>query len=480
LKTHGLIPLPAFQCKLPGTDLLLGQSYSLVHLMWDRFRFCLIALVFSVPVSAQESAMDSSQGLTLEQCIHLALQAQPLLKQASIDESIARSTNRINLSAGLPQVSLNAAGTHYFQLPTAFIPNTQNPGDQKIQTTTGLYNTVLPQLTGSQALFSNDVFTAIRTSPIFNRQASENTRAVRINVVSNVSNAFYEVLLSQAQIQVFSEDTARLGKNLRDAYNQYVAGIVDKVDFKRASISLNNSIADLKNAAETIQSKMATLKQAMGFSSTKELHLLNDTARMMEDVAFDTSENLDYTRRIEFQQLHTNLQLQHETTVYYLNAFLPSISAFYAYIPEFENDKISGLFGNVYPYSSFGLNLSLPIFQGFKRIESIHRSRLQEERLHWSEVALQQQIYSEYESALTAYKSNFNSFLAMKSNVQLATEVYEVIKLQYREGIKQYLEVITAESDLRSSEINYLNALYHLLESKVSLQKALGDIPSDI
>jgi len=54
--------------------------------------------------------------------------------------------------------------------------------------------------------------------------------------------------------------------------------------------------------------------------------------------------------------------------------------------------------------------------------------------------------------------------------------VYDVIQLQYKAGVKTYLEVITAETDLRSAEINYYNALYQVLASKTDVQKALGQI----
>jgi outer membrane protein TolC len=48
--------------------------------------------------------------------------------------------------------------------------------------------------------------------------------------------------------------------------------------------------------------------------------------------------------------------------------------------------------------------------------------------------------------------------------------------MQYLNGIKTYIEVITAETDLRISQINYYNALYQVLASKIDVQKAQGQV----
>ena len=75
---------------------------------------------------------------------------------------------------------------------------------------------------------------------------------------------------------------------------------------------------------------------------------------------------------------------------------------------------------------------------------------------------------------LPNYKASLSNYLAVKENVLLAQEVYDVIQLQYRSGIKTYLEVITSETDLRTAQINYFNALYQVLSSKIDVQKSLG------
>ena len=75
---------------------------------------------------------------------------------------------------------------------------------------------------------------------------------------------------------------------------------------------------------------------------------------------------------------------------------------------------------------------------------------------------------------LSNYKGSLANYLASKENVNLAQEVYDVINLQYKAGVKTYLEVINAETDLRTSQIKYFNALNEVLASKVDAERAVG------
>ncbi|MBO9571961.1 MAG: TolC family protein, partial [Chitinophagaceae bacterium] len=129
-----------------------------------------------------------------------------------------------------------------------------------------------------------------------------------------------------------------------------------------------------------------------------------------------------------------------------------------------------------YP-NSFGLlTFGLPIFQGGKRKAEINEAKWQSQRNLLAMTNLRKTINSEYASALASYKSNWASYVALRENLNLAQEVYDVIQLQYRSGIKTYLEVINSETDLRTAQINYYNSLYNLMASKIDLQRALGQI----
>lgn len=443
------------------------------------FLIILLLLGSSNTFSQQWEKPETSSGdtaFTLAGCIKYALKHQPAVNQSYIDEAIARTNNQIALSSWLPQVNGAANYLHYFQSAPTLVINNGNLG--LVQG--GAFDMSTPSVSANQTLFSTDVLLAVRGAKLNTLAARQHTESTKIELVSNVSKAFYDLLLSVSQVGVFKEDTARLRKNQSDAYNRYVSGISDKVDYKQATISLNNTLSQLKNATEAVNAKQAVLKQYMGYPSGNAISVHFDTLQMLREISIDTAAQLDFEKRIEFQQLATTRRIQRETTSYYQLSFLPSLSAFYNYNILYENAAFADLFSHAYPYSLIGLQLNLPIFTGLRRWENVHRSKLLEMRLDWDEVNLRLTISTQYNQALAAYKSNLYYLNKQRDNMQMAREVYNIVQLQYREGIKAYLDVIIAESDLVTSEVNYLNALFQLLESKVDLEKAMGDISGNI
>jgi len=434
----------------------------------------------SLQVSAQsKNATDTSQNLTLQQCIDYAIQNQPALMQSLINISITKKTNDIALSAWLPQVNFNANLTHYFQLPTSFATNQENPGGPLLPVNAGLYNNSIPELSATETIFNPSVLYAASSAHLYVKQSQQASDSTKIELVASVSKAFYNLLLTIQQISVYKEDTARLAKNLRDTYHQYVGGIVDKTDYKEATITLNNSLAQLKQANLNVTPQYSTLKQLMGFPPEKQFAVQFDTTQMLQEIAIDTTQQLQYQQRIEYQELQTAKSIQSKIINYYRFEFLPNLSAFYDYNYEFENNSFSSLYSHAYPYSLAGLTLSIPIFTGLGRIENVQKAKLQEKLLDWDDVNLKSTIYTQYETALANYKSNLYDLHIMQTNVEMGKDVYSVVSLQYKQGIVPYLNVITAESDLITSEIGYLNALFQLLSSKIDLEKAMGTISTN-
>jgi outer membrane protein TolC len=201
-----------------------------------------------------------------------------------------------------------------------------------------------------------------------------------------------------------------------------------------------------------------------------------DSTRYEAEASIDTNQQLDINNRIEYQLLQTQKNLQNVNVNYYKWGFLPSVSAVGAYNWVYLSNSFSTLYNNVYPNGYVGLTVNLPIFQGNKRLQNLSKARLQADRVDLDIANVKNSINTEYTTALGNYKSNYTNWQLLKQNVSLAKDVYKVVSLQYREGVKTYLDVIVAQSDLRTAELNYYNALFQLLSSKIDLEKALGTL----
>jgi outer membrane protein TolC len=427
--------------------------------------------------SQNDNKSDTIRNFTLEQCIDYALQYHPSLNQALINRTLATINNRINLSGWLPQLNLSGNMLHYDQLPTTFIANQTVPGGAPVEAHTGVINTFLPVLSLSQTIFSPQLMHSATITRLNIRQAEQITDSVKIDIVLNVSKSFYNLLLTLEQIDILKEDTARLGRSVLDTYHQYVGGIVDVTDYEQSVITLNNSKAQLNQQSENIVPEYTALKQMMGYPPEQHFNVVFDTAQMMQEIAFDTTQLFQYQRRIEYQQLQTVKELQHQLTDYNKLLFLPTVSAMYNYYYDYQSNTFSTLFKTAYPYSYVGLSFTLPLFTGFSRTENVRKSKLQEQLVNWEEKKLKSQIYAEYTTALASYKSNLYNLMILKDNEKRAKNVYRIVSLQYMQGIVAYLNIIVAESNLITAEIGYINALFQLLSSKIDLEKAIGVIP---
>jgi outer membrane protein len=435
--------------------------------MFMKKIFFLYFLLFSIQQLYAQSVDDSLLTTAgLKECIQYALKHQPEIKQAMIDEQITNYNIRSRLADWYPQVNANYNLQHVFQRQTSFFNGTAVP--------IGVRNTSSAQLSLNQTIFNRDVLLANRTQNDVRLQTAQQTEAAKIAIVAEVSKAFYDVLTTRQQIQVATENIVRLQKSLNDAFYRYQSGVTDKTDYKRAQIVLNNTTATKQGNEAALVAKLERLKSLMGYPVNASLTVAYDTIKMEKEIPFDTLQPLDYLKRVEYQQLATQKRLQSSLVLYERNSFLPNVSANAAYNMNFLNNDFGKLYGVNYPNSYVGLTAGIPIFQGGKRRANLRAAQLELVRTDLDIINLQNEINSQYAAALSNYKGNLASYAASKANVELAQEVYNVIELQYRAGVKTYLEVIVAETDLRTAQINYYNALYQVLASKVDAERSLG------
>lgn len=435
-----------------------------------RLKYLVFALVvvFQQSLSAEEHQASLPEQATLEECISFALKNRASVNIALIDEEIGEREIASSLSGWFPSLNVASSYNYNIKVPSAII------GDQVISM--GKKNVSGLTIQADQQILNPQLIQASKSAKEFRKLNAQNTEYNKINTIVEVSKAYYDILTSNKQLEIITANIERIQKQLDDATARYEVGLVDQTDFKRARIALRNSQVDLKRTQELLQYKYEYIKELIGLKAGDKISLSLEDTDVDGEVLLDIQDYAQTENRIEYQLLQTQQRLQKLNTKFNKAAYMPVVSAFANYGWDWRGDSFGDQFDITTPRSVFGLNFSFNIFDGNRKLQSLRKSQLMETRLDWDMIQLKNQINTEYQLAKAMYNSNANEWAIAKENLDMSQEIYDIIKLQYDSGVKTYLELMTADTDLKTSQINYLNALFAVLSSKIDLQRALGEI----
>ena len=152
-------------------------------------RIILLFPLIILLISANAQVVDSVSGKTLDSCIKYAMDHQTNIRQSLIDEEITNHEIKIQLSQWYPQINFSGNYTNTFQRPVTFFNGAAAP--------VGTYNSSYGYFGLTQNIFDRDVVIAQQSANDVRLSAKQNTINNRIAVASNVSKAFYDLLLSR-------------------------------------------------------------------------------------------------------------------------------------------------------------------------------------------------------------------------------------------------------------------------------------------
>jgi outer membrane protein TolC len=129
-----------------------------------------------------------------------------------------------------------------------------------------------------------------------------------------------------------------------------------------------------------------------------------------------------------------------------------------------------------YPMAVFGVQMNIPIFDGFQRHYRIQQAYVGMLKAQNTLVFMQQTIDMQQAVARVNLQNSAASLESQKDNMTLAQNVFDDAKKKYDQGMGSNLEVINAQTSLKEAQTNYFNALYDAVIAKVEYDKAIGTL----
>ncbi len=436
------------------------------------FLFC---LSWALPTMAQNK--DTTASFSLQEAIAYAQKHQVSILNAQIDEQMAKNTVKQTIGIGLPQVSASASFQDFLKVATSLLPGEFfNAPGTFVPVKFGVkYNSTIG-LDVNQLLFDGSYLVGLKASKTYKELSVKNTSRSRIETAVAVSKAYYSVLVSTEQLSLIDANLASLTKSLNDAEALFKNGFAEKIDVDRLSVLKNNLLTEKENVIRLLALNVNLLKFQMGMSVNSMLTLTDKISSVNLDHTLVVSDSSAYSKRIEYSLMQTQKKLNDLDVKRYKSLFLPSLSAFGSTSANFQNDKFSNLYDNRFPTTVVGLRLSIPLISGGQKIYQLRNAKLTALKTQNQLYDLQNAINLEIAQAQTTYLNGQRSLDNQKRNMELAKEILRVSKIKYEQGVGSSLEVTTAETSLKESQNNYINALYDMLINKVNLDKALGNI----
>jgi outer membrane protein len=438
--------------------------------------FFLFAKSFSSSVFGQDVLR-----LTLNESIEYALENNVDAKNAMLDIMAAKASITERTSSGLPQINATYDVTHNLAIPIVFVPNEggfQQPDvdSDVLPLRFGVNYSSALVVTLNQMIFDGSYFVGLKAAKTFKLLTEFDKEKSHIDVRETVKKAYYTVLVNNVRKELVDANLGRLDTLLKETQAMYEAGFAEKIDVSRIRVQRNNLLVELKRIEAAYDISIELLKIQMGLplqfqiKLTETLNELNDP-----DELFDLLK-VEGGRRVEVDQIRTNLELVNLDLKYTTSLYIPKIDFFGTYQRNaaaqstgliWESDRwFTGAF--------IGLRMSIPIFDGLQKSAQIRQKRVQLEQLENQKHFVENNIILERFQARTNLENNLHAFRVQQENRELAMEVFRMSKIKFEEGVGSNLEVVEADSALKESESNYFAALYDALIAKVDLEKALG------
>jgi len=402
------------------------------------------------------------------------------VKNALLDVKIQQEMNRELTAQALPSLTGFGNATDNVKLATQLLPGelAGQPAGTFIPVTFGTKYVVNGGFSLRQALFDGQVFIGLkaRSSSIDVKQKTVDITANTIN--KNVYKIYYQLVVAKKQVELIDSNISRLEKLQHDTREIYKNGFAEKIDVDKTEVQLANLQTQRIKTISNIDGGYYSLKLLMGMP-------IRDSLVLTDEITDDQlkqgllQEKFQYSDRAEYQSFELQKKLQEYNVRRYKLSYIPTLSLTgnYSYSGQrtrFDFFDKSGLW---FPSTYYGLNLNVPIFEGFAKKARVQQAKLQ---LQQSANNLENSkliIDNDVEQARVLYESAIKSIDFQRRNMTLAEEVYNQAKKKYEIGTGSNTEISAAQTDLVQAQTNYISSVYDAIIARTDYLYAIGKLP---
>ncbi|HUM97243.1 MAG TPA: TolC family protein [Chitinophagaceae bacterium] len=460
----------------------------------------LMAFVISINAQQPDTAQPTSHKFSVQQAVDYAFKNNVSVKNALLQVKIQEQQNAVFTAAAYPHINASIGTTYNPSVATTVIPNFISPSTYQVLIDQGVkdgngnpiqmpndfgfiaaqFGTKFSANAGislQQILFDGQVFVGLLARGAAIQLYQKTAEVTQETLKANIYKVYYQLAVSKTQIEMLDANIALVEKNLRDTRIIYENGFREKLDVDKETVRLSNLKTEKQKLLNQISNGYYALKMLMGMPISDEL-ILTDiiTEQDVKDGVLNAS-GYAYNDRKEFQQAEISKKLLEYNVRRFKLSQIPTISLSAVYAKNAQRDKWNFIGkGDWFTVSNINLNIAIPIFNGFFTKSKIKEAQLEVYKISNQLESLKLWIDNDVEAAKNNYRNALATMDMQKQNKELAEKVYQQTKKKYEVGTGTQIEIVAAQTEMKSAQTNYISALYDAIIAKVDYLKATGKL----
>jgi outer membrane protein TolC len=419
--------------------------------------------------------------LNLKQAIEIGLSKSPTIKIADKQLERVDYSNKEKIAALYPNIS--ASGSYQRALKKqrmffSFPGMPANPDGIEV----GQDNTFVGGISAQVPIISPTLWATLKMNETDLQLANENARSSEIQLVNQITKAYYTILMMQDSYQVFDRSYRNTAESARIIADKFKLGGVSEFEWLRADVQLRNALSNTISAESAVAMSKLQLKTLMGIDLNVEIKLIGSLgdyekslfAEMLSVDANALNKNTDLKQLdLRMEQLQKSIEVQKST-------WLPSLNASinYQYM-SMAKDDIALANYRWFPTSNAAISLSIPIFQGGAKHYKSKQLQLQTQEMNLQKVNLKKNLELQANIYIDNMKKSIEKIGSNKKGLEQAEKAVAISKKMYEVGAATYLDQSNSELALIQAGLSYNQSIFDFISAKADLEKILGKTIND-
>ncbi len=433
----------------------------------------MISLLLVSSLISTAFAQNHTDTMYLHRLVDLAVQNNPSIKIAGLEKQKAELQLKTSRSTLMPQVEAYSTFSYYYAIPKMVIPGEIFGKEGNIPVEFGTKYDWNSGFRFTQLICNQSYSTTLRIVDEMIKLQDMNTQLKKEEVVFHISQLYYLCQTIDWQISVVDSTLNQMQKLIDIVRKHQINGLARQVDVERVIIDVRKIEIQKQELISHFQQQLYLLKLLTGLNPDEEIVLSKAFT-----FGFNVNDPEGY-KRTELRILEKQKELVALEVKAEKQSGLPVLALFGQHYYQGLRDEFDFFDGGndrFFKSGIVGLQLSVPVFDGFAKRNRINVKELELKQANLQYDKMELQNLNEKNEALTNYQTHLDELGRLSENIKSAQQFYQSNLLSYQQQVISLTDLIIAESQLAETRMQYYGTIFKLMSSELVLKRIYGKL----